>query len=94
MSTEQTELNEDITSNALHIQALHLLNDAIDKDRYATMSKSLLRNRIMMLWMATPENKAFSELLDVLDKGNGADRLERIFALAQKIKGAWDDEHA
>lgn len=86
MNNTQNELNDDITSNALHIQALHILNDAIDKDRYATMSKSLLRNRVMMLWMTEPENIGYQKMLEELDKGSSVERLEKILALANKVK--------
>jgi hypothetical protein len=86
MNNTQNELNYDITSNALHIQALHILNDAIDKDRYATISKSLLRNRVMMLWMAEPENINYQKMLEELDKGNGVERLENILNLAHKVR--------
>lgn len=86
MSNTQNELNDDITSNALHIQALHILNDAIDKDRYATISKSLLRNRVMMLWMTEPENIGYQKMLEELDKGSSVERLEKILALANKVK--------
>lgn len=86
MSTIRKGLNEDITTNALHIQALHLLNDAIDKDRYATISKSLLRNRVMMLWMTEPENINYQKMLKELDKGNGVERLENILKLANRVR--------
>ncbi|HDO1321531.1 hypothetical protein [Aeromonas veronii] len=86
MNNTQNELNDDITSNALHIQALHILNDAIDKDRYATISKSLLRNRVMMLWMTEPENIGYQKMLEELDKGSSVERLEKILALANKVK--------
>lgn len=86
MHNTQNELNDDITSNALHIQALHILNDAIDKDRYATISKSLLRNRVMMLWMTEPENIGYQKMLEELDKGGSVERLEKILALANKVK--------
>lgn len=86
MHNTQNELNDDITSNALHIQALHILNDAIDKDRYATISKSLLRNRVMMLWMTEPENIGYQKMLEELDKGSSVERLEKILALANKVK--------
>lgn len=86
MNNTQKELNDDITSNALHIQALHILNDAIDKDRYATISKSLLRNRVMMLWMTEPENIGYQKMLEELDKGSSVERLEKILALANKVK--------
>lgn len=86
MHNTRNELNDDITSNALHIQALHILNDAIDKDRYATISKSLLRNRVMMLWMTEPENIGYQKMLEELDKGSSVERLEKILALANKVK--------
>ena len=86
MNNTQNELNDDITSNALHIQALHILNDAIDKDRSATISKSLLRNRVMMLWMTEPENIGYQKMLEELDKGSSVERLEKILALANKVK--------
>lgn len=86
MNNTQNELNDDITSNALHIQALHILNDAIDKDRYATISKSLLRNRVMMLWMTEPENISYQKMLEELDKGSSVERLEKILALANKVR--------
>lgn len=86
MDNTQNELNDDITSNALHIQALHILNDAIDKDRYATISKSLLRNRVMMLWMTEPENIGYQKMLEELDKESSVERLEKILALANKVK--------
>lgn len=86
MNNTQNELNDDITSNALHIQALHILNDAIDKDRYATISKSLLRNRVMMLWMTEPENIGYQKMLEELDKGSSVERLEKILALANKVR--------
>lgn len=78
--------DEDITSIALHIQALYLLNDAIDKDSYATISKSLLRNRVMMLWMAEPENINYKQLLEELDKSSGVEHLENILNLANKVR--------
>lgn len=86
MSTNGNGLDEDITSIALHIQALHLLNDAIDKDSYATISKSLLRNRVMMLWMAEPENINYKQLLEELDKSSGVEHLENILNLANKVR--------